>query len=407
MIELVGYTSFDMRRRLLMSTLKDLFILDPDVVFLNHGSFGATPKPVFDVYQKWQLRLERQPVEFLTVEFPELDRWARQDLGEYLNADADDVVFVTNATTGINIVARSLELRQGEEVLSTNHEYGACDNIWSFICEKTGAFYKRVPIPIPIKPQENVVDSLWDGVTDKTRVLFISHITSPTAQRMPVKEIARRAKAAGLLTVIDGAHAPGQIRVDLEDVGADFYVGNLHKWAMSPKGAGFLYCRKEVQHMVEPLIVSWGWNASPATTTGSTYVDYLLWQGTRDPSASLSVPSAIEFQINNDWQSVRVNCHELLSEAIVRINELTGLPSLYSRDADFNQMAVVLLPKDINPKTLKQSFLDEFRIEVPIIEWEQEKLMRISIQGYNSKSDIDTLENALRKLVPGARSRQG
>lgn len=390
-----------------MSTLKDLFMLDPDVVFLNHGSFGATPKPVFDVYQKWQLRLERQPVKFLTMEFPELDRWARQELGEYLNADADDVVFVTNATTGINIVARSLELCQGDEVLSTNHEYGACDNIWSFICEKAGAFYKRVPVPIPIKNQENVVDSLWEGVTDKTRVIFISHITSPTAQRMPVKEIAHRAKAAGLLTVIDGAHAPGQIWVDLEDIGADFYAGNLHKWAMSPKGAGFLYCRKEIQHIIEPLVVSWGWNANPATTTGSTYVDYLVWQGTRDPSATLSVPSAIKFQAEYDWQSVRVNCHALLSGAKRRINRLTGSPSLYSSDADFDQMAVVMLPKDINPKTLKQRMLDEFRIEVPIIEWEQEKLMRISIQGYNSKSDIDRLVNALQKLVPDVNSKRG
>jgi isopenicillin-N epimerase len=388
-----------------MSPLKDLFLLDPEVVFLNHGSFGATPRPVFDVYQKWQLQLERQPVKFLSVDYPDLDLWARQQLGKYLNADADDVVFVPNATTGINIVARSLSLREGDEVLSTNHEYGACDRIWSFICQKTGAVYKRSTIQLPIISPENVVESLWEGVTAKTQVIFLSHITSPTAQQMPVQEITRRAKEAGILSVIDGAHAPGQIPVDLKDIGADFYAGNLHKWALSPKGAGFLYCRKEIQQIIEPLIVSWGWSTSPLTTTGSTYVDYLLWQGTKDPSASLSVPSAIEFQSNHDWPCVRINCHQHLSEALQRINELTGLPSLYSTDAGFYQMAVVMLPKEANSVILKQRLLDEFRVEVPIIEWEQRKLMRISIQGYNSSSDIETLVNALDKLLPQIKSR--
>lgn len=383
-----------------MSSLKDLFLLDPDVVFLNHGSFGATPKPVFASYQKWQREMERQPVNFLNVKYPEADCWARQHLGEYLNASADDIVFVPNATTAINIVARSLSLSEGDEVLSTNHEYGACDNIWSFICQKTGAHYKRMTVQLPIISQERVVEHIWEGVTPQTRVIFLSHITSPTAQQMPVKEIAQRAKQAGILSVIDGAHAPGQILVDLKDIDVDFYAGNLHKWALSPKGAGFLYCRREFQPLIEPLIVSWGWNANPATSTGSTFLDYLLWQGTRDPSASLSVPSAIEFQGNYNWHSVRNICHDLLTEAIHRICGLTGLMPLYQGDVAYYQMAIAPLPKEVNSEVLKQRLWDEYYIEVPIIEWQQMKLIRISVQGYNSHSDIDALVNALEVLIP-------
>jgi isopenicillin-N epimerase len=390
-----------------MPDLKDLFLLDPEVVFLNHASFGATPKPVFNVYQRWQRELERQPVKFLSMEYPHLDRWARQHLGEYLNASADDLVFVCNATYGINIVARSITLGKGEEVLSTNHEYGACDNIWTFICQKAGAFYKRVPIQLPILSKEHVVDRIWEGVTPQTRVIFVSHITSPTAQEMPVKEIVGRARQAGILTVIDGAHAPGQIPVDLTDIDADFYAGNLHKWAMSPKGAGFLYSRNEVQSMIEPLIVSWGWRSNPERSSGSNYIDYLLWQGTRDPSASLSVPSAIGFQSDHNWPAIRRNCWGLLKQAVHRINHLTGLMPLYLSEAAYYQMAVAQLPREIDAVTIKQRLLDEFKVEVPIIEWEQMKLMRVSIQGYNSSRDIDRLLNALSVLLPQVQSNKG
>ena len=387
-----------------MSSLKDLFMLDPDVIFLNHGSFGATPIQVLNVYQDWQRQLERQPVEFFIDKYPKLDRQARQTLGNYINVDPDDVTFVTNATTAINIIARSLCLGDGDEILATNHEYGACDKIWTFTCKKTGANYKRVPIQLPLLSQAEIEEHVWEYVTPRTRVIFMSHITSPTAQQMSVKEIAKRARREGILCVIDGAHAPGQIPVDLQDIDPDFYAGNLHKWALCPKGAGFLFCRKDIQHMIEPLVVSWGWEASPAITSGSAYIDSMLWQGTRDPSACLSVSSAIDFQLEHDWPFIRKNCHDLLVEALQRINELTGLPSLYSSTSDFCQMAVTLLPNDIKTKLLKQRLLTEFRVEVPIIEWEQVKLMRISIQGYNLSSDIDKLVKALDVLLPQVKS---
>ena len=273
--------------------MRDLFLLDPDVIFLNHGSFGACPRPVFEAYQRWQRELERQPVEFLGRRFDDLMREARSALGGYLGAEPDDLVYVTNATVGLNIVARSLELRPGDEVLATDHEYGALDRTWRFICAKYGARYIRQPASVPIRSADEVIEAIWSGVTDRTRVLFISHIASPTAITFPIKPLIDRARARGILTVVDGAHAPGQIDLNLRELGADFYSGNLHKWLMSPKGSAFLYARKEMQHLVEPLVISWGWEAEKPGP--SKFIDEQEWTGTRDIAAFLSVPSVIQF----------------------------------------------------------------------------------------------------------------
>jgi isopenicillin-N epimerase len=174
---------------------------------------------------------------------------------------------VTNATVGLNIVARSLDLHPGDEVLSTDHEYGALDRTWRFLCAKRGAKYIRQPVPVPIASAADVVEAVWSGVTEQTRVLFISHITSPTAIIFPIKPLIDRARERGIVTIVDGAHAPGQIDLNLRELGADYYSGNLHKWLMSPKGSAFLYVRKEMQHLVEPLVVSWGWEAEKPGAT--------------------------------------------------------------------------------------------------------------------------------------------
>src|SRR5215207_5918163 len=197
-------------------TLKEHFLLDPQVVFLNHGSYGATPKPVFEAYQNWQRHLEHQPVLFLGRELPHLLRVSRTALGKYLSIDADDLVYIPNATHGVNIVAHSLQLKPGDEILTTNHEYGACDYTWEFVCAKTGASYIHQPISLPVTAPEIIVEEFWQRVTERTRVIYLSHITSATALRLPVEEICRRARDAGILTVIDAAHAPGQIPVDLK-----------------------------------------------------------------------------------------------------------------------------------------------------------------------------------------------
>ncbi len=222
-----------------MSNLKEYFLLDPNVIFLNHGSFGATPKPVFESYQRWQIELERQPVEFLGRRYNGLMRTARAALADYVGTGENNLVYVTNVTVGLNIVARSLELGPGDEVLTTDHEYGALDRTWRFLALEKGFTYKNCSIPLPIPAPEDFVALLWENVTPQTRVIFISQITSPTAVIFPVAEICARARSAGILTVIDGAHVPGQIPLDLDNLGVDFWSGNLHKWLMSPKGSGF------------------------------------------------------------------------------------------------------------------------------------------------------------------------
>ncbi|NUM46771.1 MAG: aminotransferase class V-fold PLP-dependent enzyme [Anaerolineales bacterium] len=213
--------------------LRTLFLLDPEVIFLNHGSFGATPRPVFEDYQHWQRALERQPVQFIVSELNTHLTAARQAMGAYIHADPDDLVFVPNATFGVNVVARSLTLAEGDEILASNHEYGACENVWDFLCRKTGAVYKRQPIPLPIPSPDEWVHQFWQGVTARTKVIFLSHLTSPTAATFPIQAICARARAEGILTVIDGAHAPGQIPLEMEALGADFYTGNCHKWEFS------------------------------------------------------------------------------------------------------------------------------------------------------------------------------
>src|SRR5687768_4205769 len=305
--------------------LRHEFLLREDVVFLNHGSFGACPKPVFEEYQRWQLELERQPVAFFqsrTRLLPE----ARAALAAYAGCDRDDLVFIPNATTGVSAVARSLPLAEGQEVLATDHEYGACDRAWQLACRRSGARYVKVPVPLPVSSAHEVVEAIWRGVTPRTRVLFLSHITSPTALIFPVRELVRRARAAGILTVIDGAHAPGQVELGLEALGADFYAGNCHKWLCAPKGSGFLYARKEHQGMLAPPITSWGHVVEAGRP--NAFVDEFEWQGTRDLASYLAVPAAIEYQRARDWPAVQRRCHRMAAWVRQAILDLYGLEPL-------------------------------------------------------------------------------
>jgi len=381
-----------------MRNLKRHFQLDPSVTFLNHGSFGARPKPVFREYQRWQRELERQPVEFLGRRFTGLMAEARAALGSYLGTHADNLVYTQNVTISLNIVARSLELGPGDEVLSTDHEYGAMDRTWRFLAKERGFRYINRHIELPLTIEEKFVEEFWQGITPRTRVIFLSHITSPTAIIFPVKEIIQRAREAGILTVMDGAHVAGQLPLHLDSLGADFYGGNLHKWLCAPKGAGFLYARPEVQHLLKPLVVSWGYESE--TPSGSTFVDHHEWWGTRDIAAFLSVPKAIEFQRENHWDEVRESCHQIVADAQKRICELTGLAPLHPQtEGWFRQMAAAPLPADTDLTLLKKRLYDDYRVEIPLMDWNGNKLIRISVQGYNSKRDIDTLIHALSKLL--------
>jgi isopenicillin-N epimerase len=372
-------------------------MLNPDVTFLNHGSFGAVPRSVFREYQFWQRELERQPVEFLGRRFTQLMLEARSSLADYIHASQTEVVFTPNVTVSINIVARSLDLAEGDEVISTDHEYGACDRTWRFLSHERGFRYTRQPVSLPIQSEEEYIDSLWKGVTPKTKVIFLSHITSPTATIFPVAAVCDRARREGILTVIDGAHAPGQIPLDMESIGADFYGGNLHKWLCAPKGAGFLYARPGVQHLLKPLIVSWGYESE--NPSNSKFVDYHEWTGTRDIAAYLAVPAAIKFQSDHDWGTVRGECHKLAMEAQQRICKLTGLAPLHVVESFFGQFVSIPLPEEISPTKFKESLYDRYKIEVPILAWNGRKLIRVSVQGYNTRRDIDKLMYALERLL--------
>jgi isopenicillin-N epimerase len=375
--------------------LAEQYLLDPDITFLNHGSFGATPRPVFERYQTWQREMERNPVIFLGRRLPELLTQARTRLGEYLGTDAQNLVFVPNATHGINIVARSLQLQPGDEVLGTDHEYGAVNNTWRFLCEKTGARYINHPVPVPLTTPEAFVDALWEGVTERTRVISISHITSPTALRFPIELVCQRARAEGILTVIDGAHAPGQVNLALDHIGPDFYTGNAHKWLSSARGAAFLYARPERQDLLEPLVVSHGW--SRRKPDSSQFLDYLSWTGTADPSAYLSVAAAIDFQAQNDWPAVQAACHSLLLEAQHRILELSDQEPI-SPDSMWVQMCAIPLP---GPSTAYQELWDKYRIVVPIVDWNDRTFVRVSIQAYNRPEDVNRLLSALEEIIQG------
>jgi isopenicillin-N epimerase len=386
--------------------MRHLYNLDPAVHFLNHGSFGACPKPVFESYQRWQAAIEHQPVEFLGRRVNGLLAESRAALAAYLNVAADDLVYFPNPTTAVNMVARALirrhsgatgwRLEPGDQILTTDHEYGALDRTWDYVCREVGASYIHRPIPLPLSTPGDLIERFWAGVGPRTRIIFISHITSPTAVIFPVEEICRRARAAGILTVVDGAHAPSQLPLDLSQVGADIYAGACHKWLSAPKGSAFLHARPEVQPWLEPLVVSWGWQ--PDYTGISPFIDWNEWQGTRDVSAFLTVPDAIRFQAEHGWDSVRRACHLLAAETRDRITDLTGLPPV-CEDGAFSQMFAAELPAS-GLDALKQRLYDEYKVEVPVIRWEDRCFIRVSFQAYNDRSDADALLDALRILLP-------
>lgn len=383
-----------------MSSLADLFLLDPDVVFFNHGSFGATPRPVFESYQRWQRELERQPVHFIKRRLkPALDE-ARAALAAFLHTSVDNVVFVTNATLGMNIVIRSLDLGPDDEVLTTDQEYGAINNTWNYMAGKRGFRYINQHVPFPATTREDFVEALWQGVTPRTKVISISHITSPTALILPVEEVCRRAREAGILTVIDGAHAPGQIPLDLDALGADYYVGNCHKWLCAPKGSAFLCAHPDRQRDLEPLIVSHGWGRT--ADDPARFAEWHQFQGTRDCAAFLAVPDAIRFQEEHHWDQVRAECHALAGYAKARILEQFDLEPLQPETpAWYAQMVVIPLPgQDAGnvADNVYQRLLDEYRIEVPIFSVQEHLLMRLSIQAYNTREQLDYFVEALKAI---------
>jgi isopenicillin-N epimerase len=382
------------------ASIRDDFVLRRDMRMLNNGSFGACPKPVFAEYQRIQAELEFHPGGFIEQWYEKLTA-ARTVLGAYLHTAAKNLAFVTNATMGVNVVTHSLRswLKPGDEVLTTNHEYGACNHAWQFNCGKTGAVYINHPINLPIRSDEDFVQRLWDGVTPRTKVIYLSHTTSPTALTFPLTEICRRARAAGILSVIDGAHVPGQRDLFLDDLGADFYTGNCHKWMVSPKGTAFLYVRPEVQHLIEPLIVGHGW--VPEKRAEEPLFAYVEMFGTRDLAGFLAVPAAIEYMRAHNWEQVRADCHSTALNAKRTIEQFLGTESICPENfAWFSQMVPIRLPDNTDMEKLSKIFTEHYKIEMPLITWNNVKMARISVQIYTTQDEIDAFVEAITTHVP-------
>lgn len=374
---------------------KSKFMLDPEIVYLNHGSFGACPKNIFNSLIKYQKLLEFEPVKHLAHDVFEYLEKSRESLGNYINCNKDDVVFSPNPSTALNTVIRSLDLNDGDEILTTNHEYGALDKTWKYICKKTGAKYIQKIIPLPLESKEDFINNFAEGITKKTKVIFLSHITSPTALIFPVKEICKIAREKNILSIIDGAHAPAQINLDISDINPDIYVGACHKWMCSPKGVSFLFSKKEYQNKIDPLVISWGYE--PDKINNNQFIDYHQWQGTRDMSAFLTIPETINFLEKNNWREVTKECYKINLWAKKEINSLLNEEEL-STDEFNGQMCSFYYKskKDLNDFNIK--FYLKYKIQLPFIEWNDKTLFRISIQAYNSKNDINVLLNALDDL---------
>jgi isopenicillin-N epimerase len=389
------------------ANLRSLFLLDPDVTFLNHGSYGACPRPVFERYQAWQRELERQPVAFLDPMRGLSGRMrdARVAMAGQLSAAPDDIVGLTNATEALNIVAQSLDLQPGDQILTTDHEYAAIDKTWAYVARRSGARVVPVSIPLPLTDAKPFTDTLLAGITPRTRVLFLSHITSATALVFPIKAIVAEARARGIVTVIDGAHAPGHIPLDLTVLGADCYAGNCHKWLMAPKGSAFLYVRPDRQAGINPLVISHGWTedaGAPGTTGvyGNTpFIDALEMKGTRDPAAWLTVPDAIAFRAQHGWDGAAARCRDMVQDTAARVTALTGLEPLSSPGFCAPQMVAMPVPR-CEPAALKQALLEDHRIEIPCYSWGLHTIVRLSVQGYNTAAEMERLVEALAQVLP-------
>lgn len=384
------------------------FRLDPAVTFLNHGSFGATPTVVLEAQRRVQDRLEAEPVRFFLRELPEALAHVRARLGAFVGADPDDLALIPNATTGVNTVLRSLALGPGDELLCTDHEYNACRNALDFVAAAAGARVVVVPVPFPLRDPGEVTTRLVDAVTPRTRLALVDHVTSQTGLVFPITEIVRALSAKGVDVLVDGAHAPGMVPLDLRALGAAYYTGNCHKWLCTPKGAALLFARRDKQPSLRPLVVSHGANAPlDGRTRFRAEHD---WCGTTDPSAWLVIPDAIDHLaslVPGGWPALMAHNRALALVARDLLCAALGVEAP-APDSMIGALAAVPLPRGrgvyapplyLDP--LQERLFHEHRIEVPVIPWPAPpaRILRVSAQVHNVRADYERLAAALPSLL--------
>ena len=372
--------------------MKNLFLLDPGITYLNHGSFGACPISVFNDYQSWQKKLEQQPVQFITKHLWRHLEEARKKLGKFLNCHGDDILLFPNPTTAINNVIDNLNLNKDDEVLMTQHEYGALVRAWSRSSKNNFAIVQQ-SVNVPVDSKKNFIKQFLSGITVNTKVLFISQITSQTGLIFPVKEICEYARKKGIITIVDGAHVPGHIELNISNIDCDFYTGTCHKWLCAPKGSSFLYVKKSFQDSLKPQVMSWGEEGDDPGP--SQFQMDFQWQGTKDMSSFLSIPSAIHFIESNNWKDNHKLSKELILETSDDLKNLFGTDPLFKSEDWVGQMVSHPLPLTA-PENLKEILWEKFLIEVPVFEWKKQKYIRVSAHFYNDKNDMKILINALK-----------
>jgi len=378
-----------------MPNLKNQFVLDPNLIFLNHGSFGACPIPVIENFNIWQKRMESNPCQFLETDIFPLLSYSRKELGKFVGCDGDDLVYYPNPTHAVNAVARSLKLNSGDEVLGTNHIYGALDFTWKQVCEDSGARFVKSEIPTPINSKNDFLELFFSYVTDKTKVIFISQVTSMTAMIFPVEDIIQFAKERNILTIIDGAHVPGHLPLNIKALDPDIYTGACHKWMCAPKGTSFLYVNKELQNSIIPPVISWGWEVE--LSQSSQFLNRHEWQGTRDMTPFLVVPAAIQFLNDNNWtENSNINRKLVISTRNKFLDFLHEEP--LCPDDWLGQMATIQLPID-DPVKFKLSLLEKYKIQIPVFTWGSLTALRFSVHFYNSEEDSNRLFDAVKELL--------
>jgi isopenicillin-N epimerase len=370
--------------------------LRPDTTYLNHGSFGPPPEEVRQARLRLAEELDRQPMDFFVRRFEPAWRAARARLARFIGAPEEDLVFVENATMAMNTVAASFPLGAGDEVLLTDHEYGAVGRIWERAARARGAVVKTARLPLPFRDTDETLHALFADATERTRLVVASHVTSSTAVRLPIAGIGARARERGIALCVDGPHAPVQVPLDVAAIGCDFYTASCHKWLSAPFGSGFLYVAPPRQAQVRPPLLSWG-RLLPKVP--ESWSEEFCWSGTRDPSPFLTVPAAIDFMERAGLEFFRSGSHELARHARLRLVELTRLDAIVPDSPDwYGSMALVPLPPG-DPYALQSALWERGGIEVPITLWGGARHIRVSCHFYNDRSQIDRLVALLGTLL--------